>query len=310
MNIEEYRKSLEDYRAYDRSGQELTHWGISGMKWGRRRWQNEDGSLTEEGRIHYGVGAAREAAKQEQKNKAFEAKLERKAVINQAKADAIRLKAEKQNTIDIAKQDRKAVEAEAAAETKNRKISAAVEKQAESNRHKEASLGRKLLIGAGVVAGAAVLLKLYKEHVDDMPSPSSGAKAKAEKIVSENKDTKVSDLKPWGTTLEKANERAKSNSLFDWASAMVKANSSKSSGSSGNDYDFLEKANKRERQLRLMEKGARRRLNEKINNSNTVKEAVSKIVSNIGYRKDYDITHSMFRVTRVRRNNHVTEATI
>ena len=32
---------------------ELKHWGIIGMKWGIRRYQNEDGSLTPEGKVHY-----------------------------------------------------------------------------------------------------------------------------------------------------------------------------------------------------------------------------------------------------------------
>lgn len=32
---------------------ELTHWGIKGMKWGRRRYQNKDGSLTPEGKKRY-----------------------------------------------------------------------------------------------------------------------------------------------------------------------------------------------------------------------------------------------------------------
>lgn len=34
----------------------LIHYGIPGQKWGTRRWQYEDGSLTPEGYIHYGYG--------------------------------------------------------------------------------------------------------------------------------------------------------------------------------------------------------------------------------------------------------------
>ena len=33
----------------------LAHHGVEGQKWGVRRWQNKDGSLTPEGRIHYGI---------------------------------------------------------------------------------------------------------------------------------------------------------------------------------------------------------------------------------------------------------------
>lgn len=33
---------------------ELKHWGIRGMKWGKRRYQNKDGSLTPEGKKRYG----------------------------------------------------------------------------------------------------------------------------------------------------------------------------------------------------------------------------------------------------------------
>lgn len=40
----------------------LCHHGILGQKWGVRRYQNEDGSLTAAGRVHYGVGEARSSA--------------------------------------------------------------------------------------------------------------------------------------------------------------------------------------------------------------------------------------------------------
>lgn len=38
---------------------ELMHYGTKGMHWYERNYQNHDGSLTPEGRIHYGVGPAR-----------------------------------------------------------------------------------------------------------------------------------------------------------------------------------------------------------------------------------------------------------
>lgn len=43
-----------EYLYYIDSGGELCHWGIKGQKWGIRRYQNKDGSLTPAGRKRYG----------------------------------------------------------------------------------------------------------------------------------------------------------------------------------------------------------------------------------------------------------------
>ena len=44
---------------YDKNS--LSHYGVKGQKWGERRYRNEDGSLTAEGREHYGIGEMTEA---------------------------------------------------------------------------------------------------------------------------------------------------------------------------------------------------------------------------------------------------------
>ena len=56
---------MSDYPTY------LIHYGIEGQKWGVRRYQNEDGSLTQEGKEHYGIlnqGPTKEGYKQLKKD--------------------------------------------------------------------------------------------------------------------------------------------------------------------------------------------------------------------------------------------------
>lgn len=55
---------IEAYYAQDHDENEsLTHHGIKGQHWGVRRYQNTDGSLTPEGRRHWGIGDAIRGAK-------------------------------------------------------------------------------------------------------------------------------------------------------------------------------------------------------------------------------------------------------
>ena len=48
-----------EYYGVQAVGDTVTHWGLKGMHWGQRRFQNEDGSLTPAGRERYGVGSGR-----------------------------------------------------------------------------------------------------------------------------------------------------------------------------------------------------------------------------------------------------------
>ena len=52
---------MADYIITRTSPDELAHFGTKGMKWGERRYQNQDGSLTALGRERYGVGGERSA---------------------------------------------------------------------------------------------------------------------------------------------------------------------------------------------------------------------------------------------------------
>lgn len=61
---------------------ELYHWGIKGMKWGIRRYQNKDGSLTPAGRKRY----SEEEARLKEREKSIKGK--EKAAARQAKLDA------------------------------------------------------------------------------------------------------------------------------------------------------------------------------------------------------------------------------
>lgn len=74
------------------SSDELYHHGIMGQKWGVRKWQNDDGSLTSAGRIHYGVGTSdgkSEYRKKKEKKYLLEGMNEEKAAMKAKRMDDI-----------------------------------------------------------------------------------------------------------------------------------------------------------------------------------------------------------------------------
>lgn len=55
---------IEVYEAQEpEENESLSHHGVNGMHWGVRRYQNKDGSLTPEGRRHWGIGDKIKSAK-------------------------------------------------------------------------------------------------------------------------------------------------------------------------------------------------------------------------------------------------------
>ena len=100
----------------------LIHHGTKGQKWGERRYQYEDGSLTPEGRRHYGIGPARNLAEKIDnfRKKRFEAKVER-AVLKRKEAEEKQRKKDAENSDKLkAAQRKRQIEEEnlAAANTK------------------------------------------------------------------------------------------------------------------------------------------------------------------------------------------------
>lgn len=93
----------------------LEHHGIDGQKWGFRRFQNSDGSLTPAGRERYGVGPARNSstdkvkvatAKDKERAKLHQAKAKQRLEREKARLELEKLKKERHDL----KRSRKAIE--------------------------------------------------------------------------------------------------------------------------------------------------------------------------------------------------------
>ena len=128
---------------------QLCHWGIKGQRWGDRRFQNEDGSLTPEGRERYGVGDRVrnffKIRKSDQQIKADEQKAKAKISYNTQKYKAdLKSKAQKEKDARAAEEERNRLKEQAKTEKMLKKEQGKIDRTAQKERNKTEQDGRPL----------------------------------------------------------------------------------------------------------------------------------------------------------------------
>lgn len=188
--MEEERKLL----AMDLGVDCLEHHGILGQKWGIRRYQNEDGSLTEAGKRRY----SREVAKEQRVARSIE-KSERRMRIKEAKAAAKASEMESKARILEAKARSKKADAKDASDKANadsKDISQKTKLTDEERRERN----RKISMALGIVGGAAAIGFGYKYAADalkksgaiEIPKEAVTGTSKSGKKYSLNKNMSMS----------------------------------------------------------------------------------------------------------------------
>lgn len=223
---------------------ELYHHGILGQKWGNRRFQNEDGSWTPEGRERYGKGDEKIEAKAKYDTQKYKADLRSKAKINKdtrsANEERNRIKQQAKTDKLLRKEQRKIIKEE----KRNKKTMSSDElKEAIDRLNLQIEYNKKLALASNPNSALAkadrffegptgrVVGQIAVNTIPDLVKTSASKMLDynlTKKIAAENKD-------PEKSVLEKAEKlanirKANANASFFEAQAREKLSSiSKSS---------------------------------------------------------------------------------
>ena len=173
----------------------IEHHGVHGQKWHHRRWQNEDGSLTPAGRIHYGVGEARNKARTD-KDARKAAKAEKKAAKAESKEQRMWLGGPtKEKFIEMAKEGRISTKA---IEKQFDKLSLSeirqIQNAAKENKEKEQAISSILKERRGEAEAARDLKRQQKEAKQEAAKEAAIKAGDAEKIAKYAKTMTTDEL--------------------------------------------------------------------------------------------------------------------
>lgn len=269
----------------------IAHHGTEGMHWGKRKYQYEDGSLTPLGRIHYGVGEAREKSKIKMREAKEASKNEARVIKAKAKAEAMKYKAEaeaykaKKDADD--ETERRRIEADKEMErnfgkekTKQTQIEADARVEMNRQQYQPQQTKEKsytaLKVAGGLLAAAGVGYLLYKAF--NSGSSEGGKQTFSKEVTSKGEETlKKLENTSASEMAKKGSEAVKSEgkSLGFFARRSAEKQAGKDFGNAA--LERLEKANKNAELAKKVENAKYVVKRDEVNDMKKAAEAANKL---------------------------------